>query len=336
MPEQLALLLLCDEAADRQAAADTAASARAELGPDVPVLALAGAPPPPDGVAQVRCAAEILATYDILAFARPGDRWKPGALAARLRPLASRPDVRLGVASHELVDDGGAVVATVSAPFPPLDPVAMLLRPSIEPSAVLLRTAGLPEGALDLLTLPHGDVVLWSRVTADHGLLPTGEVAAAVPLRAGRHAVDAERATTALVTALSGAEGDGPGAEVLRRELLRRLYLDDAGDRPPVDLADLLGGDPQRAARVVADLQWALERQREALRAERLGWADGRVDAADAIGQDGPDVLAAQHEIHWLHREVALRDRQIAMLHAEVQLRDAQLAARPDPAEARA
>lgn len=271
---------------------------------------------------------EALGAADILAFARPGDRWLPGALAARLRPLLGRPDMVLCVAAHDLVDDHSRVVTTVHPPFPPIDPAELLLRPSIEPSAVLVRSAALDPAALDLLARPHGDAVLWSRLTAVHGLLPTNEVAARVPLQPDRHAVGAARSTAVLLEAARGPEADAPGGTMARRELLRRLYLDASQDAEYPDLAALLNGDPARAAAVVADLQWALERQREALWAERVSWPQGIVAQDDALPDPGPDLVEARHETNWLHREVAVRDRQIAHLHAEIQLRDLRLAGR--------
>lgn len=313
MEATVATVLLRGDRNDPFAETETEATIREALGPEAVILT------------DPR---EALGVADILAFARPGDRWLPGALHARLRPLLGRPDQVLGVAAHVLVDEGDRVVATIHPPFPPFDPAELLLRPSIEPATVLVRAAALDDAALELLTRPHGDAVVWSRLAAAHGLLATTEVAARVRLHPDRHAVGAERSTAVLLQAAVGPEADGPGGSTIRRELLRRMYLDGSSDAGDLDLVGLLGVTPARAAAVVADLQWALERQREALWAERVPWPQGRIDPGDAIPDVGPDVMQARHDVNWLHREVALRDRQIAHLHAEVRLRDLRLAAR--------
>lgn len=315
MDVTIAAVLLRDPGHSTAAEEETRATIHEALGPEARILTdLADAP----GAA------------DILAFARPGDRWSRGALEARLRPLLGRPDMVLCVAAHELVDGEDRVVATVRPPFPPLDPAELLLRPSIEPSAVLVRSAALDAAAMDLLARPHGDAVLWSRMAAAHGLLPTAEVAARVRLDPARHAVGAARSTAVLLAGATGPQGDGPGSSTMRRELLRRLYLDASDDPGGLDLAALLDGRPDRAAAVVADLQWALERQREALEAERTMWPQGGVTQGDVIPEPGTDLVQMRHDIDWLHREVALRDRQLQHLHAEVRLRDLRLAAQDE------
>lgn len=314
-PEPLAVLLL-PGSGDADA---TRASIRAEAGADVAIAELG------------RDA--LSATAAVVAFARPGDRWRAGALESRLRALAARPAASLSIAGHVLVDAAGEEVLAVPAPRPPLDPAELLLHASVEPSAVLVRAQALDATARELLAHPHGEAVVWSRLAAD-GFVRSSEVAAEVPLDPARHGTAPRERTAALAAAaahaFAGGEQSTPGATAIRRELLRRLYLDAEDADIELDLASLLGDDlasPARAAAIVADLQWALERQREALRWERVRWPEHV-----ARDEDAP-TLAADEELFDLRAavmkmsgEVEVRDALIRRYEAELKHRDAAIA----------
>lgn len=274
----------------------------------------------------------LLEAGPILAFARPGDRWREGAFAARLRTFAAHPTAGLSVAGHVLVDAHGAEVITVQPPMPPLHPAELLLRPRTEPSAVLARSALLDPLALQTIAMPRGDAVIWNRIVQEHGLLRSGEIAAEVLLDPDRHGYDPAATTEALIQVLA-SEGwiEEDASHQLRRELLRRLYLDCVEglmERP--DLAALLPEADQRAVALIADLQWALERQVDALSAERVRWP-GWVTRPDEQ-EHGPKELAEetiqglQRDIVWLHTEVARRDATAVRLAAEIERRDAIIA----------
>jgi glycosyltransferase involved in cell wall biosynthesis len=90
-----------------------------------------------------------------------------------------------------------------------------------------------------------------------------------------------------------------------RRERLALLYLDpgrDAAERSGQLLAELGG---EEGAAVAADLVWALERQAELLRGERVGWAAGEVAEADRVDS-------------WYDSELVERDEHIAALRRHV------------------
>jgi hypothetical protein len=295
----------------------TLASVRAEAGADVPVATL-----------TEDSAAELLATAETIGFARAGDRWREGTLAARLRPLAAHPTAALSVAGHRLVDAEGHALLTVPAPALPLDPVELLLRASVEPAAVLVRADALDAAALAHVLRPHGDVVLWNRLAGASGLVRSGEIAADVPLDRERHGSHRETRTAALLTAATEGtrSADASGASSVRRELLRRLYLDAPSEPEPVDLTALLGTPPadDRAAAVVADLQWALERARDALAAERVPWPECVERHRDAPGPFAEEELFdLRGAVRGTVAEVELRDALLRRYEAEILRRDA-------------
>ena len=77
---------------------------------------------------------------------------------------------------------------------------------------------------------------------------------------------------------------------------------------------------------VLADLQWALERQRDALAAERVTWAQGVVAPEDATsGPTDLDLLDARSLADDLHHS-AWRDAEIIRLTALLEQRDALIA----------
>jgi hypothetical protein len=293
----------------------TRSSVRAEAGADVPIVPLA----------EAGGGAALLARAETIAFARAGDRWRAGALAARLRPFAAHPTAVLAVAGHVLVDAEGHEVLRVSPPPLPLDAEELLLRAAVEPSAVLVRASALDEAALALLLRPHGDLVLWSRLARASGLLRSGEIAAEVLLDPERHGSHHEARTAALLAA--AAEVEGEGASAMRRELLRRLYLDAGPTAERVDLTALLGGtaaDPDRAAAVFSDLQWALERARETLAAERVSWPPELERDADAPGVFVEEELfELRAAVRTTVTEVEVRDALLRRYEAEIQRRDA-------------
>jgi hypothetical protein len=306
----------------------TLASVRREVGTQVPVLLLSSehhAPEQSGGLVSAT-PAEVLAVADVLAFARAGDRWRPGALAARLRPLSAHPTAVLAVAGHVVVDSAGREVLVARAPMPPFEATELLLHPSIEPAAVLVRSAALDETALELIARPHGDAVVWSEIVRQHGLLPSTEIAADVALDGDRHGHDPRARTEALLTAIrAGNAPQALGAATLRRELLRRLYVEPEFGLSEVDLAELFAADCTPAVvAAIEDLQWALERQRDALAVERLRWVHGEIDPVDRIpGATEVDVQDARLKAEELWNEIKVRDAEIARQQAEIARRDA-------------
>jgi hypothetical protein len=298
----------------------TRASVQAEVGPDVPVVDLAELEPGGEGT---------------VAFVRAGDRWREGALAARARTFAGRPEVDISIAGHVLVDATGSELLQVASPAPPLDPMELLLRASVEPAAVLVRAGALHATALEQLAQPYGDAVVWSRL-AREGFVRSTELAADVLLDVERHGGDpTARFESLRAAATAGAVDDAeePGETTVRRDLLRRLFVDAAGDAsPPLDLLTLAGAGaerlPSRVLGLLADLQWTLERQREALRRERSQWPP----PSDAPEIDGPTRLADEElfdlraAIVRMSSDIEIRDTLIRRYEAEIYRRDALLA----------
>ncbi len=330
MAEPLAVVLLPGPGA----LAETLASVRSEIDEEVPLLCLTTkacefSEQPPALISATP--QEILATADVLAFARAGDRWCAGALAARIRPLSAHPTAVLSVASYVLVDGTGGKVRVTHAPMPPIDANELLVHPSVEPAAVLVRSSALDDATLEQIASPYGDAAVWSEIVRRHGLLPSREVAAEVALDPDRHGHDPSTRTKALLMALrAGTTSEGPGSSTLRRELLRRLYiepLDDPG-LAEIDIATLFAANTTPAiTAAITDLRWALERQRDALAIERLRWAYGEINAVDRIPEttdaDLQDALLKAEEI-W--NEVKVRNAEIERLKAEIMRRDAEIA----------
>lgn len=313
------------------AIAVTLESVRDELGPEVPVLCLTDKDAPHEQQSGFVSAKphEILAAADVLAFARAGDRWRAGTLAARLRPLSAHPTAMLSVAGFVLVDAEGREIRVARAPMPPIDSAKLLLHPSIEATAVLVRSAALGPADLELIARPHGDAVVWSEIVRRYGLLPSMELAAEIKLDVDRHGHEPHARTEALLTAIRAGttSKEGPGVRTLRRELLRRLYIEprEASELTEIDIATLFAANATTTVTAsVEDLQWALERQRDALAAERLRWADGEVDPVDRIpGATDIDMLDARLKNEELWNELKVRDAEIARLHAELAQREA-------------
>jgi hypothetical protein len=344
-PPGLTVVLLPGTTTDPVALAATLASVRGEAGEDAAIVAVRP-PADLDGEAFVAAAevaavpvvdpASVAGDAGLLAFVRAGDRWREDTLEHRRRPLAAHPTAVLSIAGHRRVgadDDAGVPVA---APLPPLDAASLLLRPSVEASAVLVRAAALDATAITLLQRPHGDAVLWSRLVERHGHLPSGEIAADVRLDPDRHGFRATAPRDAMLAAVADPDGDDerPGASMVRRELLRRLFVE-TDELTDVDLAGWLGpiaAESPRAVGVVADLQWALSRQREALVAERVRWPlgevaeDDRVEIAldveqarltDAATAMGAELMVRDSMVRRLQAELAQRDGLIARLQGE-------------------
>jgi hypothetical protein len=326
-PRVLALILPTagTTAAD---AANTVAAIDADAG--VPVVIVAGEHWSDGGAegASPMLPEQILASADVLAFARPGDRWRPGAFAARLRTFAAHPSAGLSVAGHAIVAQDGSETLTVAAPGVKRGPLDLLIAPRTEASAVLARSSVLDAGALELAQRPHGDGVVWNRIAQEHGLMTSGEIAADVPLDPRRHGHAPDVVMSELATALTSAGWvDGPAGARLRREFLRRRYLEPSVDgQPELDLAALLPAADERARDLIEDLTWALERLHEALEAERVAWPGWPVDPRTPRTLDYTEGTLDNLylDVGWLHAEVALRDAAVRRLEAEVTLRDAQ------------
>jgi hypothetical protein len=293
---------------------------------------------PIDGGLPLLEPSEALELGDLLAFVRLGDRWRPGTLEYRCWQLGGHPRAAFSVAAHALVDAEGSEVLVVPAPLPPIDPIEILLHPSIEPATVLVRAQSLDEIALSLLTRPGGDAVLWSRLACADGFVSSGEIAADVLLNPSRHGL-LPRARTAELTlaANSLTPLDAAGAATVRRELLRRLYLEPEAGIESTDLTLLLGEKRHEiddAAAVIADLQWALERQHDMRAIERIHWPDylDKVIGDEEIANRPDAELADLQAQLWVcGSEIVLRDAKIRRLEAEVYRRDAVIAELTEP-----
>lgn len=340
-PTSLTAVLLPGATTDPEALTATLESVRAEAGGDVPIVVVR--PPADLDLAAFVTAAERagIAVVDpervadgsgLVAFARVGDRWRSGTLAPRRRPLEAHPTAVLAIAGHRRVaSDDAENGVLVDAPLPPLDAAELLLRPCVEASAVLVRPTVLDAAALALLQRPHGDAVLWSRLVERHGHLPSGETAADVRLDPDRHGFRASVSRDAMLTAVADPDGDvdRPGASTVRRELLRRLFVETT-ELADVDLADWLGpaaATSSRAVGVVEDLQWALSRQREALVAERVRWPRGEVAEEDRV-EVALDVeqVRLTDAASAIGAELMVRESVIVRLEAELAQRDAVIA----------
>jgi hypothetical protein len=307
-------------------ASETLVSLRDEIARSVPLMGFGLRESEDLGVVTVaRSADEVLGTAEMLAFVRAGDRLHEGALAARLVPFMARPEAALSVAGYRLVANDGIEIRSAPPPLPPFEAHSLLLRPAVEASAVLVRSEALDQTALDLIVRPHGDAVVWGRLAARFGLVPSSEVAADVRLDPARHGhAPAVRLAALLEFARNGElSASSPAGLLLRRELLRRLYIEpEPIDPPPVDLFDVFGG---AGSVVIADLQWALERQREALAAERVTWPHGVVAPEDETATD-LDLLDARMLADELHHHVMVRDTELMRLTALLEQRESLIA----------
>lgn len=327
-PAPLAVVLLVGPDVPPEAAERSLGSIAAEA-PGAPVAVLGDpatieATPGLAGLAG-QTTAPLAEAGELLAFLRLGDHWRPGGVAARERVLRARPEAGLLVGAHVIVDEQDRVVRRVPPPALPVDQTELLVRAGIEASAVVVRAARLEPGADELLTRPHGDLVLWSALACRAGVVPSDEIAAAVRLDPRRHGHDPRVRTAALLESVA-AIGDAPGAPTLRRELLRRLYLDPAPEAVEVDLAATLLAAGAAPEAVVADLQWALERQREALAAERTAWPRGVIDPEESTGRfSDVEVSNLRGEVLTVTEEAVLRMDAIERLRAELQQRDLEL-----------
>ena len=271
----------------------------------------------------------VLAASEVLAFVSPGDRLRSGALEARFRPLTAHPSAVLAVAGHVLVDPFGREILEVKAPSLPVDPIDLLLHPTLELAAVLVRSAALDLAAFELLTRPHGDAVVWSRLVRAGAVVRSGEIAADVPIDVDRHGHSPAARAAELLNYMTLCPPNDAGAVELRRELLRRLYLEPDPGLGEIDLTELLGAAAthESAAAVVADLAWALERQRDALTAERIRWPAGEVEPDDELGAMYNEQLPElQALVATVGAEISVRDNKIRRLESEIYRRDAIIA----------
>lgn len=334
--DRLTVLLLPGGTTDAHAFTESLASVRAELDDGATFAVVRDI----DGLGHgslvaAAAAAGILAvdadavasTPGVVGFVRVGDRWRPGVLAARRRPLAAHPTAVLSIAGHQRVAPGETDGLAVPAPLPPLEPGALLLRPQVEASAVLVAARVLDASAVELLHRPHGDAVVWSRLVAHHGHLPSGEIAADVRLDPERHAFRSAARIDAMLDAVTADDGDvePAGRSSVRRELLRRLFIE-AEQHDEVDVATWLGPVAARSARargVVDDLQWALRRQRETLIAERVRWTAGTVRDDEVLhGSLDLERIRMGTTLAEFHAEMRVRDSTIQRLQADVAARD--------------
>jgi glycosyltransferase involved in cell wall biosynthesis len=107
----------------------------------------------------------------------------------------------------------------------------------------------------------------------------------------------------------------------LRRERLALMYLDPAAE-PEGQAEELLaeiGGEEGEA--VAADLVWALERQAELLRGERVGWARGEVGTEEQIdGWYDSELVERDEHIAALRRHVRDMQRSLDGFHARLEI----------------
>ena len=155
-------------------------------------------------------------------------------------------------------------------------------------------------------------------------MLPSGEDAADVLVDPERHGYQSTGSLHALLEAARE-----PGASIsteVRRDLLWRLYVspEDGADAEPLELAELLGPDSDgRSHELVADLQWALERQRDALVIERLGWPASVPEPGEPDPEPGEQrIVDARLEAEAVWVELQARNARIRLLEAERRWRD--------------
>lgn len=312
--------------------AATVDAIRGDAGEEIELLALPGTDAATDEIDAAGIAladpAALAGSDRILAFFRAGDRPLPGALEARLRTFAAYPGAGVAIAGHALVNGEGETVRLIDPPAAGTDPDEILIRRRTEAAAVLARAQHLEEGHFDLLARPFGDIVVWSRVAHDSGYTRSGEIAAEVPLDPERHGQSGRAWLGPLSERIRAASGpDRTGDSETRRELLRRLYLAQEDHAGPVDLAALFAGkleDPEHAAAVIDDLQWLAERQAEALKLERLRWADGIVKPEDIPPLTiNEEILEAQATLGEMGARTAQMANAVRRLETEVYRRDA-------------
>jgi hypothetical protein len=294
------------------------------------------------------------ASGEYVAFIRAGDLWHERKLVRQIDALESS-DAVLSFTGHRKVSPSGREVARVAiSPSTHLRPDELLLRCPIEASTVLVRTVVLSDRAVVSANRPGGDIVLWAEIAAHHPVLGLPSVLADVRLDPARHGLGTPGRVEELATiARSRLCRARPVGSVVRRELLLQI---DAADEVAVSSLCLLPDAASAAERdeLLADVQWAIERQTELREAEGSSWPAGHVEDADQV-VDWPDlevtdrdeVLYAmqrfvadadlnarelhrllaerQQTIEWLHGQVADRDQTITWLHGEVAARDAQL-----------
>jgi hypothetical protein len=317
MSDGLLVVLLEDERRSSAELEATLASVRAEAGADV-AIAVAGDTDTPGRLAEA----------SLVALIRAGDRWRQGTLAPRVRVLRAHPTAAFLAAGHARVDEDGVERLVVRAPKPPLSSTDVLLHRAVEASAVIVRASVLDAAGLRLLGRPYGDTVLWSRLLRGHAMLDSGEIAADVRIDPDRHGLGVEPRSEELLLTASEV-GDEPGASTVRRELLRRLYLESAGITAGTDLVTLFPDGAAQDARVrdvVADLQWALERQVDALTTERITWATeppGYGVEHPEAGYPDEELMDLRSTVIRFGGEIAIRDSKIRRLEAEVYRRDA-------------
>lgn len=291
-------------------------SIRAEAGRDAQVVSLV----PDQKDLPFLEAVEALRADQLLSFARPGDRLVPGALATRAMTFSAYPGAAISFAGHRIVDSEGEALREVKAPPPGTDPDLILLRPAVEAAATIVRASALEARHLELLSRMHGDVVAWSKIAHDEGMHISGEVAVEVPLDSQRHGFDPAARVEGLLVAFAASDGAETSRDPeLRRDLLRRIYLEPDGAERLIDLAEVFAAklqDPDSAAAVIADLQWLAERQAEALKLERLRWAEGEVPIDDKAPLTVSEEII---EAHATLAEMGIRTHEMAAIIRRLQ-----------------
>ncbi|MEW6153840.1 MAG: hypothetical protein AB1673_07615 [Actinomycetota bacterium] len=300
---------------------------------DVTVVALgpdpAGGPPLPPGAvpADEHGGWAQAVTTPLVAFVRPGDRFRPGKLERQAAVLAARPATVLVFTSYALNDAGGRLTEVVRDGREARSGGAgVLLSRPLEASTVMVRAEAL--GAVTgwpVLGQPGGDTACWAELAEVGRLEGVDEVLADVVLDRTRHGLDAGPELARLATLLASPACGGEVASVLRRRALRRRYIDleVPGARLPGPgrvvrprargREDFPVGDEHDAT--VRDLEWALERQAERFSADLAAWANPEGPVPElALRWPDAELAAREEEVHDLTRQLSDAGKTIAAL----------------------
>jgi hypothetical protein len=255
---------------------------------------------------------------ELVAFARPGDRVIPGHLRLLRVALEADRDASASVGAHRLVDEQGRALADVHHDGRSPQPLELARHCPLEPSATLARRAVLDDELLARLADPGGYPAFFCGLAERGGIACARDVVAEVLLDPARHGFEPAARISELVALL---EAGAPAPQELRRELLRRLYLE---GRPVPDWFDVRALTPAGDTdALLADLEWTLARQAEQLALLWQGWP--KPEALDLRRLEWPEdkILALRDELSDARTEGARYEAIAGRLQAELVHRDA-------------
>jgi hypothetical protein len=275
----------------------------------------------------------------LVALARPGDTFRAAHTWALEGALEARPDAVAAVGGYALVDREDRLLSLVAPLAADVEAKMLARRCRLEAAAAIVRGRVLDQRLLGLLAEPEREPVFWRELSARGPIVCERAMVADVRLDERRHGSEPALRIAQLIELLRGGAADdsrtergacqATSATDLRRELLRKLYLEGHTVPASIELAELAG--PGDAAALIADLQWTLERQAEQLAALWAGWPvqperttiaepewpEDRIPHLDLELAEARSELDRQHVIvARLVAEVGLRDARIARMSA--------------------